>query len=86
MFALAALGLATTRAAEIYINEIMADNATNAPLANYAMVTTIQRISNMSSDDGLYVESLMAAVAQTSPEVVARIGSFLNRKGQGPQK
>ena len=49
------------------------------------MVTTIQRISNMSSDDGLYVESLMAAVAQTSPEVVARIGSFLNRKGMGPQ-
>ena len=59
--------------------------AENAPLANSAMVTTIQRISNMSSDDGLYVESLMAAVAQTSPEVVARIGQFLNRKGQGPQ-
>jgi hypothetical protein len=39
----------------------------------------------MSSDDGLYVESLMAAVAQTSPEVVARIGGFLTRKGQGPQ-
>jgi enoyl-CoA hydratase/carnithine racemase len=59
--------------------------AENAPLANYAMVTTIQRISNMSADDGLYVESLMAAVAQTSPEVVARIGQFLDRKGKGPQ-
>ncbi len=59
--------------------------AENAPLANYAMVTTIQRISNMASDDGLYVESLMAAVAQTSPEVVARIGEFLQRKGQGPR-
>ena len=60
--------------------------AENAPLANYAMVTTIQRIANMSSDDGLYVESLMAAVAQTSPEVVARIGQFLQRKGQGPRQ
>ncbi len=60
--------------------------AENAPLANYAMVTTIQRIANMSSDDGLYVESLMAAVAQTSPEVVARIGQFLDRKGKGPQQ
>lgn len=59
--------------------------AENAPLANYAMVTAIQRISNMASDDGLYVESLMAAVAQTSPEVVARIGEFLQRKGKGPQ-
>lgn len=60
--------------------------AENAPLANYAMVTAIQRIANMASDDGLYVESLMAAVAQTSPEVVARIGEFLQRKGQGPRQ
>jgi enoyl-CoA hydratase/carnithine racemase len=59
--------------------------AENAPLANYAMVTAIQRISSLSADDGLYVESLTAAVTQTSPEVVARIGQFLNRKGRGPQ-
>jgi hypothetical protein len=44
------------------------------------MVTAIQRISNMSTDDGFYVESLTAALAQTSPEVAARIGSFLKRK------
>jgi len=59
--------------------------AENAPLANYAMVTAIQRISNMSTDDGFYVESLTAAMTQTSPEVVARISSFLNRKTKGPQ-
>lgn len=59
--------------------------AENAPLANYAMVTAIQRISNMSSDDGFYVESLTAALTQTSPEVIERIGQFLNRKGKGPQ-
>jgi enoyl-CoA hydratase/carnithine racemase len=60
--------------------------AENAPLANYAMVTAIQRISNMSSDDGFYVESLTAALTQTSPEVVERIGHFLNRKAKGPQR
>ncbi|MBI3093606.1 MAG: crotonase/enoyl-CoA hydratase family protein [Rhodocyclales bacterium] len=54
--------------------------AENAPLANYAMVTAIQRIASMSSDDGFYVESLMAAVTQTGPEVSQRIGHFLNRK------
>jgi enoyl-CoA hydratase/carnithine racemase len=54
--------------------------AENTPMANYAMVTAIQRISNMSTDDGFYVESLTAALAQTSPEVAARIGSFLKRK------
>ena len=54
--------------------------AENAPLANYAMVTAIQRIASMSADDGFYVESLMAAVTQTGPEVTERIGHFLNRK------
>jgi len=54
--------------------------AENTPMANYAMVTAIQRISNMSTDDGFYVESLTAALAQTSPEIAARIGSFLTRK------
>jgi enoyl-CoA hydratase/carnithine racemase len=59
--------------------------AENAPMANYAMVTAIQRITNMSTDDGFYVESLTAAMTQTSPEVVARIGEFLQRKGKGPR-
>jgi enoyl-CoA hydratase/carnithine racemase len=57
--------------------------AQNAPMANYAMVTAIQRISNMSAEDGLYVESLTAALTQTSPEVVARIGQFLNKNKDG---
>ncbi|BAO29032.1 crotonase/enoyl-CoA hydratase family protein [Sulfuritalea hydrogenivorans] len=65
--------------------ELAARIAENAPMANYAMVTAIQRIGNMSTDDGFYVESLTAALTQTSPEVVARIGQFLNRKGKGPQ-
>lgn len=59
--------------------------AENAPMANWAMVSAISRIHNMASDDGLFVESLTAALTQTSPEVVARIGQFLQRKGKGPQ-
>ena len=54
--------------------------AENTPMANYAMVTAIQRISNMSTDDGFYVESLAAGLTQTSPEIAARIGSFLKGK------
>lgn len=64
--------------------ELASRIAENAPMANYAMVTSIQRISNMSADDGFFVESLTAAMTQTSPEVVARIGQFLSRKGKGP--
>ncbi|MBR0565314.1 crotonase/enoyl-CoA hydratase family protein [Azoarcus sp. L1K30] len=59
--------------------------AENAPMANWAMCTAINRIDNMSSEDGLFVESLTAALTQTSPEVVGRIGEFLKRKGQGPR-
>lgn len=57
--------------------------AENTPMANYAMVTAIQRISNMSTDDGFYVESLAAGLTQTSPEIAARIGGFL--KGKKPR-
>lgn len=60
--------------------------AENAPMANWAMVSAISRISNMAADDGLFVESLTAALTQTSPEVVERIGHFLNRTEKGPQK
>ncbi|HJV28663.1 MAG TPA: crotonase/enoyl-CoA hydratase family protein [Aromatoleum sp.] len=60
--------------------------AENAPIANWAMVTAVARIDNLSSDDGLFVESLTAALTQTSPEVAERIGHFLQRKGQGPQR
>ena len=59
--------------------------AENAPMANWAMVSAIARIDNMASDDGLFVESLTAALTQTSPEVAQRIGQFLQRKGKGPQ-
>jgi len=59
--------------------------AQNAPLANWAMVTAIDRIHDMASDQGLYVESLTAALTQTGPEVRERIAEFLQRKGKGPQ-
>lgn len=60
--------------------------AENAPMANWAMATAIARIDNMATDDGFYVESLTAALTQTSPEVAARIQSFLTRKGKGVQE
>lgn len=54
--------------------------AANSELSNWAMVTAIGRIANMASDDGLFTESLVAGMTQTSPEVQSRIGEFLNRK------
>ena len=52
----------------------------NSPYSNWAMTTGLNRIANMSSDDGLYAESLLAGMTQTNPEIKARIDAFLNRK------
>ncbi|AQU84357.1 MULTISPECIES: crotonase/enoyl-CoA hydratase family protein [unclassified Halomonas] len=65
--------------------QLAARIAENAPMANWAMVSAISRIDNMSSDDGLFVESLTAALTQTSPEVAERISNFFNSKGKGPR-
>lgn len=60
--------------------ELAASIAQNSPLSNWAMVSAMSRIDSMSMDDGLFTESLVAGMTQTSPEVQARIGQFLNRK------
>ena len=65
--------------------ELAARIAENAPMANWAMCTAIAKIDNMAAEDGLFVESLTAALTQTSPEVAERIGHFLQRKGKGPR-
>ncbi len=53
--------------------------AQNAPLSNYAMVTSISRIADMSATDGMFAESLMAAVVQTGAEVQTRLGAFVDK-------
>jgi enoyl-CoA hydratase/carnithine racemase len=53
--------------------------AGNATLSNYAVVTSISRIADMSSTDGMFAESLMAAVVQTGPEVQARLATFVDK-------
>lgn len=63
--------------------ELAATIATNSTLSNWAMVNGLARVENMSSDDGLFTESLLAGMTQSSGEVAERIGSFLNRKKPG---
>jgi enoyl-CoA hydratase/carnithine racemase len=60
--------------------ELAATIATNSRFSNWAMATGISRIENMASDDGLYTESLITGITQSSGEVKERIDAFLNRK------
>jgi len=56
--------------------------AANAPLSNYAILNAIPRISDMSANDGFFVESLMAAVVQTGDDAQACLSDFLEKRGQ----
>ncbi len=54
--------------------------AGNAPLSNYAAINALPRIADMAAQDGLFTESLMVAMAQTSDEARARMQAFLQKR------
>lgn len=51
--------------------------ASNAPLSNYAVMQALPRIADLSQSDGLFVESLMAAIAQGDDEAKRRMREFI---------
>lgn len=54
--------------------------ARNAPLSNYFMVQAISRINDMSQSDGLFTESLVAALSQTTPDAEEGLKAFLEKR------
>lgn len=55
--------------------------ATSAPLTVLGVLQALPRIQDMSEDDGLFVESLMAALSQTGAEAAQRLAEFAQRRG-----
>jgi enoyl-CoA hydratase/carnithine racemase len=53
---------------------------TNAPLSNYAVMHALPRIADQSQSDGLFTESLMAAVAESMPDAKQRLRDFLEKR------
>jgi len=51
--------------------------AVNAPLSNFAVMQALPRIAGLSQSDGLFVESLMAAIAQGDDAAKQRMRAFL---------
>ncbi len=51
--------------------------AENSPVTNYAVLQALPRIADMGAQEGLFVESLMAAVSQGSDEAKALLREFL---------
>lgn len=54
--------------------------AGNAPLSNYAVMHALPRIADQSQTEGLFTESLMAAVAESAPEAQERLRAFLEKR------
>ncbi len=60
--------------------ELAGKIARNAPLSNYFMIQAISRIQNMSTQDGLFTESLTAALSQTTPDAAEGLAAFLEKR------
>ncbi len=54
--------------------------AANAPLSNFAVMHALPRIADMAQDQGLFVESLMAAIASGDEAAKLRVRAFLDGK------
>lgn len=52
----------------------------NAPLSNYLMIQAVARINEMSQNDGLFTESLAAALSQTTPDAQEGLRAFLEKR------
>jgi (methylthio)acryloyl-CoA hydratase len=60
--------------------ELAARIAGNAPLSNFAVMQALPRIADLSQSDGLFVESLMSAIAQGDDAAKERVRAFLDKR------
>jgi enoyl-CoA hydratase/carnithine racemase len=60
--------------------------AANAPLSNFAVMHALPRIADMAQDEGLFVESLMAAIASGDEAAKLRIRAFLEGRAAKVKK
>jgi (methylthio)acryloyl-CoA hydratase len=60
--------------------------AVNAPLSNFAVMHALPRIADMAQDQGLFVESLMAAIASGDEAAKMRVRAFLDGRAAKVQK
>lgn len=56
--------------------------AANAEMTNYALTHVLPRIADASQNEGLLLESLMAAIAQSAPEAKQRLKDFLEGRAK----
>lgn len=60
--------------------------AANAPMSNYAVIQALPRIAELPPAEGLFVESLVAAIAQGEPAAKERLRAFLEKRAGKVEK
>lgn len=60
--------------------ELAARMSENAELSNYAILNALPRAQDMSSEDGLFLESVMSALTSATPEAEERLRAFLEKR------
>jgi (methylthio)acryloyl-CoA hydratase len=60
--------------------ELAKKAAGNAAMTNFAVIHALPHIAESNPAAGLFTESLMAAVAETTPEAQARLRAFLDKR------
>ncbi len=60
--------------------ELAQQIARNSSTVNYLIVQSISRIGQMSAEQGLYTESLSAALSQTGPDAEEGLKAFLEKR------
>lgn len=54
--------------------------AKNSAISNYAIINGLPRLRDASHDDGLFFESVMAAITLASPDAQAGLREFLDKR------
>jgi enoyl-CoA hydratase/carnithine racemase len=72
--------LAPTGAGFAKASELAAQIAQNSATVNYLIIQSIARIAKMSAEDGLYAESLAAALSQTGKDAEEGLRAFLEKR------
>ena len=60
--------------------------AQNAPMSNFAVIQALPRIADLSRSEGLFVESLMASIAQADEGAKERMRAFLEGRAHKVRK
>lgn len=60
--------------------ELARKAAQNAPLSNYAIINALPRIRDAGQDEGLFFESMIAALTSATPEAKERLRAFVEKR------